>query len=445
MEEYQCPGLSLALALGEDVVYAKGYGRRNEGGDAVTTNTIFGIASITKAFTALAIAQLYEAGKLGLDDSVKKYLPSFKTPEHTDAIKIIHLINHTSGLPLLPSMKYAMMTGTARDTDQQLPSGITPVETTQDLLRFMGEAEYEMLGYPGHFINYSNDGYSILGAIVESVSGMSYSNYIEKHILKPLGMTRTMVERTELVKHSDVTDLYYHDDDNRVQHTSHWQEAPSHFACGWLRSCSTDLVKFWQMLEQEGVYRGTRVLSSSIWRELLSRKANITIHREYGPGVRIQPNYRGETVIDHTGGLRGISSNAGFVKDKGITVAVLSNLSGFPSSLVFTAAVNLMLSLPLDTPRYQYARVHWPEEVMSRRTGVFMSSEGFTAPITITSEGGKLLMAKSGDIQELTPTTADVAVLNIVGQDMSREVRFHEDDSGQVWAIGNNNRMFRRV
>ena len=110
MAEHGVPGLAVAVARDGAEVYAEGFGTREIGTDApVTPDTIFGVASVTKSFTALAIMQLHEAGKLSVDDPVTRYLPAFRTPdaEATRAITLHHFLTHTSGLPPLPSRFFA--------------------------------------------------------------------------------------------------------------------------------------------------------------------------------------------------------------------------------------------------------------------------------------------------------------------------------------------------
>ena len=264
MTQYECPGLALSIAQGEDVVYASGFGRSNECNDRVTTDTIFGVASVTKAFTSVAINQLADAGRLSLDEPVTKYLPSLVLPgANTDDIKLVHLLNHTSGLPLLPAMRYAMRSNTPSDLSKAaLAVDEIPMNTTNDLLQYIAQGPHQALGAPGSYINYSNDGYGLLGAIVEEVSGQSYGQYVAEHILKPLGMSRSTCDSAELMSYADVTDLYYHDEQGIIQHTKHWSEAPPHVACGWMKSSASDLLRFWQMLANKGTYKNIRVLSS---------------------------------------------------------------------------------------------------------------------------------------------------------------------------------------
>ena len=446
MTQHTCPGLALAIAVGDDVIYAEGFGRRNESNDPVTTDTILGVASVTKAFTSVAINQLVDAGKLSLEDSVTKYLPSFNLPGvNTDDIKLIHLLNHTSGLPLLPAMRYAMRSNTPSDSSDTAPTiEEIPMNTTNDLLQYIAQGPHQALGAPGRYINYSNDGYGLLGAIVEDVSGQPYGQYVAEHILKPLGMSRSTCDSAELMKYSDVTELYYHDDQGDIRHTKHWSEAPPHVACGWMKSSANDLVRFWQMLANKGTYKSIRLLSPEACELIVARQVPFTLQRRYALGVRVQPNYVDHTLVEHTGGLRGVAANAGFIKDEGITVVALSNLSGFPITLVWSAAINTMLGLPVDHPRHEYNYTTWNETVMQRRSGTYQASEGWSAPITIGVSDGQLIVTMDDETLELHPVTEDVAVIDKVGQDMGREIRFYDNDTGFTWAIGHSNRIFPR-
>lgn len=170
------PGLAIGIVYDGELVWGKGYGYTDlETKQPVTLDTRFRIASITKTFTAVAIMQLRDAGKLGLDDPVSKYLSWF-TLRYADApeITIRNLLTHTSGLP--------------RDaqgpmwTDQNAPEHDAFVAET--CLRKPTRPPYD------HFA-YSNLGYSLLGDIIEAVSGQSWADYLQQNILEPLDMSET--------------------------------------------------------------------------------------------------------------------------------------------------------------------------------------------------------------------------------------------------------------
>lgn len=180
------PGLALGIVKGDQIVYLKGYGRADPSGRPVTPQTPFLIGSVTKAFTALAVMQLVEAGKVELDAPVQRYLPWFRVadPQASAQITIRHLLNQTSGISQYATM--ATMTWFDQD-DLALERHVRFLENVE-LNRQVGQS-YE----------YSNANYGVLGLIVQAVSGLSYEEYIRQSIFTPLDMQNSFVSQDEAI------------------------------------------------------------------------------------------------------------------------------------------------------------------------------------------------------------------------------------------------------
>ena len=185
METAHIPGLSVAIVQGDQIVYLKGYGQADASGHSVTPQTPFIIGSISKTFTALAVMQLVEAGKVELDAPVQRYLPWFRVadPQASAQITVRHLLNHTSGLP--------QKADTFLWTDQDagvLERSVRYLQTVQ-LARPIGQ------------FGYSNANYQTLGLIVQTVSGEPYEAYIAQHIFAPLQMQTSFASQAEAQRH----------------------------------------------------------------------------------------------------------------------------------------------------------------------------------------------------------------------------------------------------
>ena len=172
MRERGVPGAAIVVVRGDRIVHMKGFGEADGRGRAVTPQTPFRIGSSTKSFTAMAVMQLVERGKVDLQAPVRRYLPWFRL---TDAgasarITVADLIYHTSGIP-----------GEANAAALADPT-LTLEQNVRDL---RGVAPNRPVG--GSF-EYSNANYAALGLVVEEVSGRSYANYVRHHILDPLDM-----------------------------------------------------------------------------------------------------------------------------------------------------------------------------------------------------------------------------------------------------------------
>ncbi len=178
--DHEIPGLSIGLVYDQELIWSKQYGYADLAKKIPTTpSTAYRIASLTKLFTATAIMQLRDAGKLQLDDPVTKYVPWFHLNDpyqDSPVITIRHLLTHTSGLP-------RELNGLYWD-DVKFPNHDKFVQMFQEASTILPrETEYK----------YSNVAFSVLGEVIAIVSGESYPDYIEGHILHPLGMDATQV------------------------------------------------------------------------------------------------------------------------------------------------------------------------------------------------------------------------------------------------------------
>jgi D-alanyl-D-alanine carboxypeptidase len=174
MKQQGIPGMTVALAKNGSMLYAQAYGDSDIATQSVTqTSTIFELGSITKQFTAALIMKLQEQGELQVDDSIHAYLPEYNFPS---AITLRMLLTHTSGLA-----NYTTFT--------QYPSWATHGVSEQTILSAVSQTP--LLFPPGTQWSYSNSNYFALGAIIEKLTGQSYSANLEQYIFQPLGLTNT--------------------------------------------------------------------------------------------------------------------------------------------------------------------------------------------------------------------------------------------------------------
>lgn len=171
---------SVLLASGGDVLMTRGYGLADRsGGRAVTPETGFDIGSLVKPITAVAVLQLESQGKLRTDDTLGKFFPG--VPADKSTLTVSELLDHSSGLPDIVDANSAPIDYTS-DFDYQ------PVSRDEIVRRALRAT---LIFAPGKKSEYSNLGYSLLGAIIEKVSGEGYEAYVQDHILRSAGMSRT--------------------------------------------------------------------------------------------------------------------------------------------------------------------------------------------------------------------------------------------------------------
>jgi NADH dehydrogenase len=186
MRSAHFPGLAVGIVEGDRVVYLRGFGTADPSGRPVTPRTPFLIGSVTKSFTALAILQLVDRGLVELDAPVRRYLPWFRVGDDTAASRITvrELLTMTSGLPQV------------YETQLWADQDDAALERT---VRFL--ATKELTGRPGRVFGYSNANYETLGLIVQTVSGESYEQYIERHVFAPLDMRNSFASQDEGLAH----------------------------------------------------------------------------------------------------------------------------------------------------------------------------------------------------------------------------------------------------
>jgi CubicO group peptidase (beta-lactamase class C family) len=174
MASQRIPGLALAITQGDQVLYLKGYGSAG-GGQQVTPQTQFLIASLSKSFTALAVIQLVDAGQIDLDEPVRTYLPDFTlaNPDAAAQITVRQLLNHTSGL-----------------ADTGFPQ-ISSLQSTTIAQQVDALAAAEPVAAPGTEFHYFDGNYQVLARVVEVVSGEPFSDYLQMHVFAPLQMADT--------------------------------------------------------------------------------------------------------------------------------------------------------------------------------------------------------------------------------------------------------------
>ncbi len=404
------PGLAIGIVHKGDLIWGSGYGMANiEQGVPITLDTRFRIASITKTFTAVAILQLRDAGKLRLDDPVSDYLSWFNLRyEGAPQITIRHLLTHTSGLPRDAT--------TPHWTDNVFQSWDELVTTTQ---------QRKPVIPPMEDFGYSNLGYSLLGGIVEAASGESWAGYIQQRILDPLGMTDTVV--TPAGDEPNLATGYMKLDDQYVRQSAPFAATNGFSASASMASSVNDLVKYGRF--HLGLLNG-EVLSLHTLREMH------TMHWLYkdwtgGYGLGVFVMRINEWIISgHSGGYKGYLTQFNMCREHQFGVIALTNSFGSNPHLFVERAYKLVLPevLKITAPKTSEANPEW-EKFLGTYTADWGDSE-------VIVRGGKLQVVSIQFIDEaptvLEPTDQpNIFRLKDVGNPQEN-ARFELDDSGKV-------------
>ncbi len=317
MRRLKIPGAALAIVEGARVTYRRGYGRAHPGGDAPGPETPFALGSTTKSFTALAVMQLAEAGRIELDAPVRRYLPWFRVadPQASARMTVRHLLNQTSGM--------SMVAGTAcladLDDSPEAREGQARGLSTLELNHAVGES-----------FQYCNLNYNVLGLVIEAVSEQSYADYVQDHISAPLDMSRTHASLDRAERDGLATGHRY------------WFGMPvpatglpfprGPLAAGGLVSTAEDLTHYVVAQLSGGRYDGpdgsTQILSSAgieeMHREVAEQRFLGSTVATYGMGWFVS-EVGGTTLVSHGGNVPDFSSFIGLLPERKKGVVLLTN------------------------------------------------------------------------------------------------------------------------
>ena len=344
LERDHMSGLAIAIVKGDDIVWSKGFGLADiENQKCVTGKTVFGAASITKSFTAAAIFQLQEKGKLNINDLVDKYLP-FKVVsswQPKSSLTIRQVLTHTSGISNGPSLWRIIGCGDSPITLKEWAEGYF----ISDGKYWHSEGNFERWP-PEKGFQYSNAGYGLLAYIVEQVSGEKFYDYIRYNLLEPLEMYTASLRIADLDS-SLLTCMYEWGelwgfeyelfapgtDTTNLAENERFTKICTYndpvYGAGSLYCSPEELCNYLVMIKNKGMYKGKQILKEESVDTMFSAQVN----RKYippwfvdvGMGAYSMRLDNGEAVWGHTGADPGMSSFMFLNREADLGVVVLAN------------------------------------------------------------------------------------------------------------------------
>ena len=316
---FDVPGIAVGVIKDGKLIHAKGYGVRSLNTmQKLDENTLFGIASNSKAFTAASLGILVDEGKIKWDDKVRDYIPEFKlyNPYVTEEFTIRDLLTHRSGLGL-----------GAGDLMFFPDSSNFVLKDIIYNLRFLKPVS----GFRTKF-DYDNNLYIIAGEVVARVTGKSWDDFVTERILQPLNMNKTATSFDRLKDKSNTIEGHA-PVDGKVQVIARSTMAVGHSA-GGLNANITDLSKWVLLLLNSGkTTDGKRIFSEAVARELWTPQTIIPVN---GPG-RYNTHFSayalgfgvndvmGYKQVSHTGGLEGMVTQITMIPELNLGIIVLTN------------------------------------------------------------------------------------------------------------------------
>lgn len=333
------PGMAIAVVKDDKVVLAKGYGSRELGKDsAVDPNTLFAIASNSKAFTTAAISILVDEKKISWNDKVSKYLPGFKLydPWVTSELTIRDLVTHRVGLDTFSGDLLWYETNFTPDEILDRVKYLKPVS-----------------GFRTQF-GYQNLMFIAAGKVVEKVSGKTWCSFVRERILDPLGMTRTTCGFGNL---GDNAALPHNESGGTLRSLPHGN-VDSGYGAVALNSSVNDLSKWVRTQLGKGKFEGKQIFSEQQAWQLhqpylaqqiseQSWKGNPTRHFTGVASGWFVYDYHGRKIINHSGGLDGMLSYTVLIPEENAGFVVLTN-SEFPS---FAVMMNKIRDVLVNAPK----------------------------------------------------------------------------------------------
>jgi len=321
MKAFDVPGIAVGIIKDGKIVHSKGYGVRSLNTRQKTDeNTLVGIASNSKAFTAAALGMLVDEGKIKWDDKVRDYIPEFKlySPYVTEEFTIRDLLTHRSGLGL-----------GAGDLMFFSDSSDFVIKDIIYNLRFLKQVSGFRTKY-----DYDNNLYIVAGEVVARVTGKSWDDFVDERIIHPLGMSKTATSFDRLQDKTDVIDGHA-PVNGKVQVIARSSMKVGHSA-GGINSNITDLCKWVQLWLNKGKYGNglsKALFSENVYREMTSPQTIIQVNgpgpynthfAAYGLGFFLS-DVKGFKQITHTGGLEGMVTQITMIPELNLGIIVLTN------------------------------------------------------------------------------------------------------------------------
>ena len=315
MDSFNIPGATFILMQGDSILHMNGYGIADiETNTPVTSEfSIFRIASISKTFVATAIMQLFEEGKLQLDQDINQYLKTFQIEyKFGEPITIKHLLTHTAGFDV-------RNIGTAVRTEKNVIS----------LAQYLKKRMPPQIRPPGEALTYSNHGYALLGLIVEEVSDLPFDEYVRKRILKPLGMNSSGFKRQPELKNNYVTS--YLQKENLL--IPYELDFSLRYPAGSFNSTASDMGHYISMYLNNGNFHGAQILDSTTIVQM--HKTAFKHFEEAENGWLLgfyEYKWNGLKIVTHGGDIQGFASELMLIPEKNIGLFLCVNASSFPGS-----------------------------------------------------------------------------------------------------------------
>ena len=317
---FDVPGISVGIFKDGKVVYAKGHGVRSlTNKKDMNDETLVGVASNSKGFTCFALAMMVDAGKLNWDDKVRQHIPEFQLYDAwvTENFTVRDLVTHRSGMGLGAGDLMFFPEG----SDFDINDVINNVKYLEPESSFRSEFAY------------NNNMFIIAGEVLKRVSGLSWEEFIETKIMKPIGMTSSKASYNRVSDKSNIIDAHTMAEGKVIQIPHDWSETAN--PAGGIVSNVPDMLAWAKFLMDDAVtLNGERLLSEKQFHELWQLQTPLSVSpndsynsnfKGYGLGWFLADVKGGHKQVYHTGGLLGTVTQFTMIPDLDLGIVVLTN------------------------------------------------------------------------------------------------------------------------
>jgi len=391
-------GVSVCVKGPEGIVFEKGYGFRDaQKSIAPDPDTMFGIASMSKSITALAVAILEAEGKLSYDDPVYKYFPKFSVPGAArDAVTLRMLAMHTSSIPPMEPLEWSIAVNSVNREgewiDAMRKSAPNAMNTIDQIIDYIAACPYPTVGAPGEHMSYSNEGYAILSYVVDMAAGIPLEEFCMERIFKPIGMTRTIMDddcvSARELSGGNITSLF-EIENGEVVCDDHWSILPPFRGCAMVKSTARDMAAYYRCLSNGGMHEGKQVLPRAAVDALVGPAIPASEISVYGLGLNKRVKC-GRVICEHSGGLHGVSTKGGLILGEGYGFAVLCNQGDEDMDDIMWTLYNAVMGLPLETSHRWCISVGRDFSDPDMLEGRYVSHEGIPSIVKVSVKEGKL-------------------------------------------------------
>ncbi|MEO0570625.1 MAG: serine hydrolase [Bacteroidota bacterium] len=320
IKDWKIPGLAVVVVKDGETVFKKTYGVKSiESKEPVDLETLFAMASTTKAMVAMSLGILVDEGKLDWNDKVKKHLPSFQLsdPYIANDARVKDLLTHNLGM-----------------ANADMLWVLDSVSTKETLRRFASTKKaYPLRG--GY--TYQNIMYVAAGQVIEALSGMPWHKFVETRLFRPLGMNRSQAQSVNILTAENYVTPHYNFEEKGVQVVDR-NYSDQIGAAGMMWSSIDDISKYLKFIQNGGVHHQDTIVQPETLKTLFRPHTLIPKNQFYPTAELTDPNwlsyglgwfqhdYRGEKLDFHTGSLQGVIALAGVMHSKNTAVYVFGNM-----------------------------------------------------------------------------------------------------------------------